>query len=243
MSDDGAAPGRLTAEPLYKRAEAAMLARIADGTWPPGHRLPPETALAEAFGVSQGTLRKAMAALEARGLLARAPGRGTTVARITDEAALYAFFPLRDAAGRRIIPEPMRERVSQGPAGPEEAAALGEGRVWRIERLRAHGGRAFALERMAVPAARFPDLGARAPLPNSLYPFYEAAYGVTVARAEDDLAAVAAGPAEAAALGLALGAPLLRARRVAHDLAERAVELRHSLFLTAAAHYRVALQK
>ena len=42
-----------------------------------GERLPPERELAESFGVSRMTVRQALAALEARGLLERGVGRGT----------------------------------------------------------------------------------------------------------------------------------------------------------------------
>ncbi len=234
---------KLTAEPLYRRAESAMIDRIARGMWPPGTRLPNETELAREFGVSQGTLRKALAALEARGLLARAPGRGTTVARTTDESALYAFFRLRDGQGRPIIPEPMAEAVETGPPDAAEAALFGSGPVLRIRRLRGHAGRPLAIERMALAAERMPGLADAGPLPNSLYPHYEAAYGISVATARDDLQAVAAGPAEAEALDLAPGAPLLLATRIARDLTGRPVELRRSAFRTDAAVYRVALSK
>jgi len=82
----------LLAQPLYKRAEIEMTNRIATGKWPAGLHLPNEFALADEFGVSQGTIRKALVAMEKRGLLMRGPGRGTVVCKTTQEEALYAFF-------------------------------------------------------------------------------------------------------------------------------------------------------
>lgn len=54
--------------------------RIADGTWPAGHRLPPERDLVEMFGIARNTLRKAMDELVQAGVIERHVGRGTFIA-------------------------------------------------------------------------------------------------------------------------------------------------------------------
>ena len=66
--------------PLYKKAETELLRRIRSGSWPVGTRIGNEFELAEEFGVSQGTMRRALMSVEAMGLLHRKPGRGTVVA-------------------------------------------------------------------------------------------------------------------------------------------------------------------
>lgn len=232
---------RLVAEPLYKRAEAAMVARIVRGDWKPGERLPNEFALAETFGVSQGTIRKALTALEERGLLERAPGRGTTIARTTEAEALFAFFRMRDAEDRMAVPEPLSERIERRAATPEERAALRpeSPEVYAIERVRAHDGAPLVLERIRFSAALAEGLEAEQPLPNSLYVHLEARHGVAIMRAEEALTAVAADATEAAALGVAEGAPLLAVERRCYDLADRLVELRSSRYRTDRASYRV----
>lgn len=244
---DPSAPSdlRLTAQPLYKRAEDAMTRRIAEGIWAPGHRLPNETALAAEFGVSHGTLRKALAALERQGLVERSPGRGTRIARTTDETALYAFFRLRGPDGERVIPEPIAEELFEDDASEDEREilALTEPKVWRITRLRGHDGRPVALERMTLPAERFAGLDSHVPLPNSLYPFYESAFGQSVVAARDDLEAVPAEPFEAAQLKLEPGTPLLLATRIARTLTGPPAEIRTSRFVTGALAYRVDLSK
>jgi DNA-binding GntR family transcriptional regulator len=67
--------------PAYLQAQAAILERIADGTYPPGVKLPPEVDLAQSEQVSRHTLRRALANLEMMGHIERSHGGGTFVAQ------------------------------------------------------------------------------------------------------------------------------------------------------------------
>lgn len=64
---------------LVEQAMRQLEARILDGSWRPGVRLPAERVLAEQFGVSRGTVREAVQRLVARSLLASRPGSGIFV--------------------------------------------------------------------------------------------------------------------------------------------------------------------
>lgn len=64
---------------LVEQAMRQLEARMLDGSWRPGMRLPAERVLAEQFGVSRGTVREALQRLVARGLLASRPGSGIFV--------------------------------------------------------------------------------------------------------------------------------------------------------------------
>ena len=61
---------------LYQQVAAAISGAIADGTYQPGQRLPSERDLADEFGVSRPTVRRAVIALEMRGLLEARQGSG-----------------------------------------------------------------------------------------------------------------------------------------------------------------------
>lgn len=236
---------RLTTVPLYKRAEDAMVARIVERVWTPGMRLPNEFKLASEFGVSQGTIRKALVALEERGLLARSPGFGTVVLRTTDEEALYAFFRMRDERGGLIVPEPLSEGVTRRPASTAEATAFQApgSEVWAIERVRQFRGTPFTLECICLPTALCEGLGADLPLPNSLYPYLQDRFGLSIMTAQEALVATVADDDQARILRIAPGTPLLRVERQARDLANRVVELRTSFYLTSFASYRVELTR
>lgn len=235
----------LAPEPLYKRAEAALIERLVDGTWRVGERLPNEFELAAEFNISQGTMRKALAALEQRGLLHRAPGRGTTVSRTTNEESLYAFYRLRDSHGRLAVPETVEETISAREASDEEHAALRlvNAEVLELSRVRANGGEPLAVERMVFPAELCAGMADDLPLPNSLYPYLQDRFGIVVMTACETLTAEPADDRVAAGLGIEVGAPVLAVTRQARDLAERTVELRRSWYLTRHASYRVELTR
>jgi GntR family uxuAB operon transcriptional repressor len=58
---------------------SALRRRVLDGEYAVNERLPPERALAEAFGVARGTVREALGQLAEEGLVDVRPGSGTYV--------------------------------------------------------------------------------------------------------------------------------------------------------------------
>ena len=60
-------------------AQRELERKLIDGTWKVGTRLPAERKLAESMGVSRNSLREAIFALKARGLLNSRPGSGVFV--------------------------------------------------------------------------------------------------------------------------------------------------------------------
>jgi DNA-binding GntR family transcriptional regulator len=99
---------------------AALRKRILDGALGPGERLR-ELELAASYGVARHSLRAALRALAAEGLVTIEPNRGAAVARLTaaDAAALFelrtaleleaAHLALARGGGR--LPPPVRDAV------------------------------------------------------------------------------------------------------------------------------------
>ena len=79
MSDLEASGGR-DAELAYVQIADDIAARITSGELRPGARLLSERALAEYYGRSYQTVRRAMEVLRERGLIITIQGRGTFVA-------------------------------------------------------------------------------------------------------------------------------------------------------------------
>ncbi len=65
---------------------------IMDRTWPPGTKIPSENALAEALGVSRGSIREALHMLASLGLLESRHGEGTYVRDYSGDIFLNTFF-------------------------------------------------------------------------------------------------------------------------------------------------------
>jgi len=96
---------------LYQQVAATIEREIADGRYQPGQRLASERDLAEQFGVSRPTLRRAVIALEMRGLLESRQGSGVYVRKVV-----------------AVTPTPPRE-LDIGAFDQAEARRLFEGEV------------------------------------------------------------------------------------------------------------------
>lgn len=233
------------ARPLYDRVRQQLIDRIQTGVLKPGEALPSEFALADELGVSQGTARKALDGLARDRLIVRRQGRGTFVAEQTPAEVLFRFFKIYTEAGARVQPTSRDVRVANTAANAREAAKLpvkrGE-RVIRITRTRLNGDVPIIRETVVVAAKTFPGFGASGDVPNTIYDVFQQSYGITVARADEDVEAVAAGVRDARYLGVVPGKPLLRIDRIAFDLNDRPIEWRVSICHLKGLHYRAELR-
>lgn len=66
-------------KPLYLQLAEQIAEKISAGEYAVGSQLPNEQSLAQQFGLSNGSVRKALDTLEGKGLLMRQQGRGTFV--------------------------------------------------------------------------------------------------------------------------------------------------------------------
>jgi DNA-binding GntR family transcriptional regulator len=99
---------------------AALRTRILDGELAAGERLR-ELELAESYGVARHSLRAALRALAAEGLVAIEPNRGASVARLTaaDAPALFELRAALEVEAARLalergdgrLPKPVRDAV------------------------------------------------------------------------------------------------------------------------------------
>jgi len=229
--------------PLYQQIKGLLTRSLTLGEWKAGEALPAETELAQRFKVSQGTVRKALDALTADGLLVRRQGKGTFVATHAEAQVQYRFLRLMPDQGAR---EAMQRRFLdlrrlRAPADIARALDLkaGDG-VLQLRRLLLSGDTPVVLDDIWLGARLFKGLTAerlqayRGPM----YGLFEAEFGVQMIRAEEKIRAVAAGEAEAALLGVAARSPLLLVERRSFTYADRPVELRRGLYRTEAHYYR-----
>ena len=229
--------------PLYQQIRGLLIRSLTLGEWKAGEALPSEPELAQRFKVSQGTVRKALDALTAEGVLVRRQGKGTFVATHAEARVQYRFLRLMPDQGPR---EPMQRRfldLTRQRAGADIARALdlksGDA-VLQLRRLLLSGGAPVVLDDLWLPARLFKGLSAQRlqAYRGPMYGLFESEFGVQMIRAEEKIRAVAAGEAEGALLGVAPGAPLLLVERSSFTYADRPVELRRGLYRTEAHYYR-----
>jgi GntR family transcriptional regulator len=224
--------------PLFRAVKRSLLRSIEAGNVAPGEALPSETTLAGEFGVSIGTLRRAVDDLVADHILVRRQGRGTFVATHTSDRFLFQFFHVERSDGLREPPTVELVSFERTRLDDEAAEALalkpGEPALQIENRLRLQG-RAVVHDKLIIPAALFRGLtekrwGERS---STIYHLYQTEFGITVVRAHERLRAVGADRAAARVLGVALGQPVLQVRRVALGLGGQPVEWRVSTVVTA----------
>jgi GntR family transcriptional regulator len=154
--------------PLYQQLHRALRDAIADNRLPAEEALPPERELAEEFGVSRITVRKALDALVGEGMLTRRQGAGTFVAPHADEARVEKSFSKlssfsEDMISRGRRPESVWLSRASGAVTPEESLTLGlspGSQVYRFNRIRYADGEPMALEYSTVPGFCLPGEGA-----------------------------------------------------------------------------------
>ena len=229
--------------PLYKEVKRRLTESLGAGEWKPGDAIPPEPRLAQRFGVSIGTLRKAIDELVAENVLLRQQGRGTFVATHRGEGMRFRFFSIVGHDGRQEYPEVRLASFQRGRAsGPvaQKLAIAPKTAVLQFRNSLWVGGAPVGVDDITVPAALFPGLtlSRLRERDNTVYHLYEHGFGVSVMRIAETLRAVAAPADVAAMLQLPEHSPLLLVRRMAYMLDERPVEFRLSWIDTTRHEYR-----
>ncbi len=190
-----------------------LKAEIASGAFEKGSRLPPESEIAARFGVNRHTVRRAIAALTAEGILRADQGRGTFVAAapisypITSRTRFSEIVSGQDKApsGRLI------------GSGTEEADALLAN--WlkvpigtlliRIENLRVADGIPVMIGTSWFEQSRFPNLVADYAETGSITKALAKAGVEDYRRKESRVTAELVDPQDVAVLNVASGQPVL----------------------------------
>lgn len=226
--------------PRFLQITELLVRDIAAGRLIDGEKLSPERDLAVSLGVAVGTLRKALAELESRGLLQRVQGSGNYVRAQADPRSLYAMFRLELIEGGGLpTAEVLTVDRLEKPADLPAFGTSAEGH--RIRRLRFLSGRPAAVEEIWLDGAYAATL-TREALSESLYLFYRTQLNLWIARAEDEVG-LGHVPAFAPDLfGQPVGAPVPHVRRISFDAEGRRAEVSRTWFDHDVARYVTRLK-
>ena len=225
----------MTQGPVWRQIRDTLGAELGQ-RYRAGDRLPSEAQLASRFGVNRHTVRRALAELQAEGLLHARRGAGVFV---TGTPVAYRlgrrtrFTQNLAAAGQTGSREIVRLETLAGMRTELEALGLAMGaQVHVLESVGLSDGVPFTYANSVFPAERLPDF-ARAIGESASITAALASCGVAdYRRARTRLAAERATGAMARHLRLPEGAPVLRATALNVDAKGRAVEYGRTWFCT-----------
>lgn len=231
-----------TFSPLYRQIKNLIVQALDSGEWLPGQTIPSEQELALRFGVSQGTVRKAVDELAAENILVRRQGKGTFVSTHQDPRAVFRFLRLKAVNGGPVLPKSQPLECLRGKAGQEAARNLGiepGSQIFIVRRVLKFDGKPVVIDEMYLPGDVFQGLSLEMlkEWQGSLYSLFESRFGVRMVRATEKIRAVSADRAVADVLNVQESTPLLSVERLAYTYGDKPVEWRRGLYSTAEHFY------
>lgn len=231
-----------TFSPLYRQIKALILQALEAGEWGPGQVIPSEQELAARFGVSQGTVRKAIDEMAAENLLVRKQGKGTYVASHNDPRALFRFLRLVPLDGDLSHPVSVPLDCWRAKAGQEASRMLEielGAPIIIVRRLLKFALKPVVIDEIYLSGETFQGLTAEVlqGWSGSLYSLFETRFGLRMIRAQERIRAVAADRNASEALKVVEGTPLLSVERVTYTYGDKPVEWRRGLYSTAEHFY------
>ena len=234
--------------PKYHQVYVVLREQILEGRFANG--FPGEHVLAETYGVSRVTLRRALEALSAEGLISREPGRGTRATPGTLREPTKPAAAKTDIAGLldNIITLGLRTsvkvlEVAVIAAAPEVARDLqittGD-QVQKAIRVRSHKGAPMSCITTYIPEALAQGFGRRELEKKPMLTLLQEA-GVKIGDVHQFIGAELADARTAASLDVSIGSALLAVRRIVFDAEGRPVQLLFGLYRPDRYEYRMQL--
>ncbi|MBO2455380.1 GntR family transcriptional regulator [Actinomadura barringtoniae] len=246
----------------YQRIVEDLRAEIFDGTRAPGEKLPSENDLADQYGTSRPTVRRAIALLKSEGLVVSRQGQGAFVRPQPRVRLLISGSNYRKhrAAG---LPGFNAQVLEQGLTAEQRLldVATIEAPVDARRRLELDEGASVVVRRrlfladgqpVALCSSYYPaDMAAGTPIAEhrkikgGVYAVIEDPAGQIhrqITRSVDDLVSRMPTREEAEALDLSTGVPVVRVIRTVYDSEDRPVEVQDSILAADRHEFRYEVQ-
>lgn len=214
-------------KPQYLALRDRIAVSIEMGRLVAGTRLPSERQFQTETGTARGTIREALAQLEAEGLIYRRDRSGWYVSppAVTYDPTRWAgFISYVREQGRVPGTETLGGDVVPASSGLADIFRVAPGSpLYLIERRRTIDGHPVLIERIVVDPALAPDLLAHS-LDGSLTDILKQHYGIAAFRNRVDMRPCALIAEAADRLGVKSGTPGLKVTRTSFDSEGRVVE-------------------
>jgi len=218
-----------------QRVFLSLRDKITSGQFSDGENLPGEQRLAESFGVSRVTVRRALDTLSDVGLIEKRPGSGSRVrpqpqseqrASLDFNTLMPQLVEMGQSTSVRLL------SFSYDHAPDYVARVMGAGDAEKMQiatRIRIADGIPFSHLTTFVPAAIAQNYSENDLATNPLFTLLERS-GVQITDAHQSVSATLAGPEVAEALDIAVGSALLSLNRIVNDKDGKAVEYLTALY-------------
>lgn len=222
-----------TGMPLYKEVKRQVLESLSKKEWEAGDAIPTEKQLCARYGVSIGTLRKAIDELVSENILIRHQGRGTFVAVHNRGTHLYRFFNVVRHDNKKIYPTISLVSFKKKKAEKEACTKLSiplASPSFRFINIRVLDNEPVLADVITLPESLFPGL-TESKIRNrssTLYNLYQTEYSLNIIKIEERVRACTASEEIADYLNIPAGTPLLEIHRVAYSYNDLPVEFRIS---------------
>jgi GntR family transcriptional regulator len=213
--------------PKYQSIADALRERIAAGEFAAGRLLPSESELGRHYAASRMTVRRALEALRADGLIDARQGFGWFAAAAPFRQSLGRLGTIEDqlaASGRHSERRVLGYRYVE--AEGRAAALLGPGRVLEVRRVNLVDGVPWARVTVWCPEA----LAAHLSLADVERATFHELLEVELAGATQTITAAAVSDDDAEVLAVPVGSPALVCERVTHDASGRDVLVAEHVF-------------
>lgn len=212
--------------PLHEQFKTILLERIRSGEFRRGDRIPPERRLEEVFGLSRTTIRQAVSELVQRGVLQRIQGKGTFVTGSVVPFDLHQLTSFtEDMQARGLTPSNKLVFAGLVDADDRKLDLLRtENPVFEVHRLRYGDDRIMGFHRAFLPG-RFALPSSDVEHAGSLYELLAQRFHVEPFASDEMLEGGIANEHEAEALGIPVGAAVLRVERLTFDYSDTPLEL------------------
>lgn len=237
----------LSPVPLYSQLKELLRTRILDGTYPPHSRMPSESELGQAHGVSRITVRQALGDLQKEGLIFKIHGKGTFVAKpkaFQNVSTLQGLAESMTQMGYEVLNRLRSFKFVPASALVAERLQVEEGSlVTEIKRVRLINREPVSLEVTYLPQAVGEKLEKADLITRDIFLILENDCGIALGHADLAIDAALADSDLAQALLVEEGAPIMRIERLTHAADGTPLDFEHLYYRGDAFQYRLRIDR
>jgi len=216
--------------PLYYQLETIIKREIANRTWKEEEMIPSENELAATYGISVGSVRKAINGLVQDAILMRKQGKGTFVVPPNFRDSYIRFFNVAGSDPENYVLPSSQVLSLEVKAPTDEVKRILKfartDQMIIIKRLRRQREVPIVLEDIFLSKKRFPGIGQADFTEDPVFPIYRKKYGLPIVGADEYFEPGIADQKVATIFGIKPGDPVIHIERIAYTHGDEPVEYR-----------------